>query len=91
MVALMVTVRGNRAGNPAAVTFRLVDRYDAGNRISAMMRTTGFSLSLASQMQVDGRVTELGVHPAYRAVPFDAYVAGLGERGIAIEEVGAGS
>ncbi len=91
LVALMVTVRGNRAGNPAAVTFRLVDRYDAGNRISAMMRTTGFSLSLASQMQVDGRVTELGVHPAYRAVPFDAYVAGLGERGIAIEEVGAGS
>jgi lysine 6-dehydrogenase len=90
LVALLVTAEGAAAGPAGAaatnrVAFRLVDRFDAEHGISAMMRTTGFSLSITAQMQVDGRVRERGVRPAYLAVPFEAYVTELAKRGIRIE------
>ena len=52
-----------------------------------MMRTTGYSLSITGQMQVDGRVTAKGVHTPDEAVPFREYVTELGKRGIKIEEL----
>jgi lysine 6-dehydrogenase len=87
LVALQVQVAGKRAGKPHSVTFRLIDYYDAKHGISAMMRTTGYSLSITGQMQVDGRVKAKGVHTPDEAMPFDAYVSELGKRGIRIEEI----
>ena len=52
-----------------------------------MMRTTGYSLSITGQMQVDGRVTAKGVHTPDEAIPFGAYVTELAKRDIKIEEV----
>ncbi len=80
---------GDRAEGkkPARVTFRLIDYYDAQHGISAMMRTTGYSLSITGQMQVDGRVKAKGVHTPDEAMPFDEYVSELGKRGIRIEEI----
>lgn len=85
-VALQVEVTGQKDGKPARVTFRLIDRYDEQHGISAMMRTTGYSLSITGQMQVDGRVELKGVHTPDEAMPFAAYVSELGRRGIRIEE-----
>ena len=76
-----------KAGKPARVTFRLIDRYDAKHGISAMMRTTGYSLSITGQMQADGRVTLKGVHTPDEAIPFRAYVEELAARGVRIEEL----
>ena len=87
LVALQVQVAGQRAGKPGNVTFRLIDYYDAQHGISAMMRTTGYSLSITGQMQVDGRVKEKGVHTPDEAIPFGAYVAELAKRGVKIEEI----
>jgi lysine 6-dehydrogenase len=87
LVALQVEVTGKKAAEPAKVTFRLIDYYDAKQGISAMMRTTGYSLSITGQMQVDGRVTAKGVHTPDEAVPFRDYVTELARRGIKIEEV----
>ena len=87
LVALQVQVTGQKVGKPARVTFRLLDYYDAQHGISAMMRTTGYSLSITGQMQVDGRVTAKGVHTPDEAMPFDAYVGELDKRGIRIEEL----
>lgn len=87
LVALQVQVTGKRAGKDHAVTFRLIDYYDAKHGISAMMRTTGYSLSITGQMQVDGRVKLKGVHTPDEAMPFDDYVRELGKRGIRIEEI----
>jgi lysine 6-dehydrogenase len=87
LVALQVRVSGQNGGKPKKVTFRLIDYYDAQHGISAMMRTTGYSLSITGQMQVDGRVKEKGVHTPDEAIPFDAYVAELARRGIKIEEI----
>jgi translation initiation factor IF-3 len=87
LVALQVHVAGRKNGKPQAVTFRLIDYYDCEHGISAMMRTTGYSLSITGQMQADGRVTRKGVHTPDEAVPFQAYVDELGRRGVRIEEL----
>jgi lysine 6-dehydrogenase len=87
LVALQVQVTGQKGGKPGRVTFRLIDYYDAGHGISAMMRTTGYSLSITGQMQVDGRVKAKGVHTPDEAMPFDDYVSELARRGIRIEEL----
>lgn len=87
LVALRVRVTGTRAGQPATVTFELIDRYDEATGISAMMRTTGYSLALTGILQVDGTIAAAGVHTPDEAVPFGAYVDGLGRFGVAITEV----
>ena len=87
LVALQVQVTGKKQGKATSVTFRLLDYYDAKHGISAMMRTTGYSLAITGQMQVDGRVTAKGVHTPDEAIPFRDYVSELGKRGIRIEEI----
>ena len=87
LVALQVQVTGARQGKASSETFRLLDYYDAQHGISAMMRTTGYSLSITGQMQVDGRVVAKGVHTPDEAIPFRDYVTELGKRGIRIEEI----
>jgi len=85
LVALQVVARGARGGRPATVAFRLLDYFDSRHQVSAMMRTTGYSLSVTAQMQLDGRIAESGVRAAYEVTPFEAYVAELEQRGIVVE------
>jgi lysine 6-dehydrogenase len=87
LVALQVQVSGRKEGRQHTVRFRLIDYYDAEHGISAMMRTTGYSLSITGQMQADGRIKEKGVRTPDEAVPFRAYVEELGRRGVRIEEL----
>jgi lysine 6-dehydrogenase len=87
LVALQVQVSGTKDGKKRQIGFRLIDFFDAERGISAMMRTTGYSLSVTGQMQADGRVTLKGVHTPDEAIPFRAYVAELGKRGVRIEEL----
>ena len=87
LVALQVVVSGVEDGVRREVGFRLIDYYDVEHGISAMMRTTGYSLSITGQMQADGRVTRKGVRTPDEAMPFPSYVEELGKRGIRIEEI----
>ena len=87
LVALRVEVAGAKDGKPLRTVFQLIDRYDTEHRISAMMRTTGYSLSITGQMQADGRVTAKGVHTPDEAMPFRGYVDELARRGIRFEEL----
>ena len=86
VVALRVVVTGTKADRPATVRFELVDYYDSSLGISAMMRTTGYSLALTGVMQAGGRVTRAGVHTPDEAVPFREYVDGLARFGVRIQE-----
>ncbi len=90
VVALRVVVSGESQGAPASTTFDLLDWYDREHRISAMMRTTGFSLSLTAQLQASGR-TPRGVLTPDEAVPFREYVDGLARHGVMINERPAAS
>ena len=86
LVALRVEVRGGgRDGRQVA--WQLLDYFDEARGISAMMRTTGYSLAITGLMQVDGRIAAPGVHTPDETVPFGAYLAELAKRGIEIREL----
>jgi lysine 6-dehydrogenase len=86
LVALRVVVKGAKGGAPATRTFDLVDRYDEARGVSAMMRTTGYSLSITGLMQVRGAVKPAGVHTPDECIPAREYIDGLKKRGIDIKE-----
>lgn len=86
LVALRVTVTGKKGGKPVTHAFELVDRHDAKHGISAMMRTTGFSLSITGQLQAAGLVAPAGVHTPDECMPGERYVAELAKRGILIRQ-----
>lgn len=84
LVAMRVEVRGEKEGGSRTIRYELVDYYDEENGITAMMRTTGYSLAITALMQADGRIEEKGVRTPDRAVPADAYVKELAARGVVI-------
>ena len=84
LVALRVEVRDK---NGKRVAWQLLDYSDEAHGISAMMRTTGYSLAIIGMMQVDGRVRALGVQTPDEAVTFGDYVSELAKRGVEIREI----
>jgi lysine 6-dehydrogenase len=85
LVALRVVVKGTKDHAPRTVQYDMLDRFDEERGITAMMRTTGYSLSVTTLMQMDGRVRELGVRTPDEAIPADEYIRELAGRGIEIE------
>ncbi|MFO7260217.1 MAG: saccharopine dehydrogenase C-terminal domain-containing protein [bacterium] len=84
LVALRVEVEGEKDGKPRRIVYDLLDYYDEQTGISAMERTTGFSLAITGVMQVDGRIAKRGVFTPDQGVPAEAYVAELDRRGVRI-------
>jgi lysine 6-dehydrogenase len=84
LVALRIEVTG-KDGTHAA--WQMIDRYDRENGVSAMMRTTGYSLSITGLMQVDGRIPARGVATPDEVVPYGDYVRELRQRGVEITEI----
>jgi lysine 6-dehydrogenase len=80
LVALRVEADGRKDGRPHRVTFDLIDYRDERTGITAMERTTGFSLSITGQMQALGRVRSNGVLTPDLAIPADAYIEELRTR-----------
>ncbi|MBI4540770.1 MAG: saccharopine dehydrogenase NADP-binding domain-containing protein [Gemmatimonadetes bacterium] len=90
LVAMRVEVQGEKDGRPLTVRYELLDFYDEENGITAMERSTGYSLSITGLMQMDGRITERGVRTPDGCVPVDAYLAELARRGIEIRKTESG-
>ncbi|MFI5311454.1 MAG: saccharopine dehydrogenase family protein [Gemmatimonadales bacterium] len=86
LVALRVIVEGTRGGKSITHTWELVDRYDEGKGISAMERTTGYSLAITGQLQAEGATRPAGVHTSDECMPGERYIAELARRGIVIHE-----
>lgn len=87
LVALRVEVRGSAGGTPRRLVWELVDRADEKHGISAMMRATGYSLSITGQMQVRGEIQPPGVHTPDECVPAPRYIDELAKRGVRIRQV----
>ena len=88
LVALRVEVDGEKGGRSARVVFDLVDWFDEERGISAMERSTGYSLSVIGQMQATGRVGQPGVRTPDSAVPDHDYITELALRGVRIHRSG---
>lgn len=86
LVALRIIVSGTKHGKAAKTVFDLIDYYDEAHHISAMMRTTGYSLALTGAIQARRQVIRFGVTTPDEGMPYDRYVDGLKERGIVIRE-----
>lgn len=87
LVALRVIVEGTKDGKAKRVGWELLDYYDEARGISAMMRTTGFSLSITGQMQARGEITPPGVWTPDECVPAARYVEELERRGVHVREI----
>ena len=85
LVALRVEVEGERDGAPLLLRWDLLDRFHAETGITAMMRTTGFSLAITGALQAAGDV-EPGVWTPDEGVPAAAYIDALKQRGVEIRE-----
>jgi lysine 6-dehydrogenase len=89
LVALRVVVQGTAAGKPKTVVFELLDYFDTQLGISAMERTTGYSLAVTGVMQVRQQVAGAGVLTPDEAMPPELYIEELAKRGINIRQVPA--
>jgi lysine 6-dehydrogenase len=90
LLALRVMVSGSKGGTPATRQFDLIDRYDEKHGISAMMRTTGYSLSITGQMQARREVGPPGVWTPDECIPAKRYIDELRKRGMDVRETATG-
>lgn len=81
----VVLLRVSAFGEGRAVC-ELVDRYDADTKLSAMMRTTGFSTSIVAQMMARGEIGEAGAHLQEESIPGDVFIRELARRNIVIRD-----
>ncbi len=82
LVALRVIATGDKGGTPTTITYDVFDRADETTGISAMERTTGFTLSIAGLFMGRGVFEGGGAAPAYAIMPYDPYVEELASRGV---------
>jgi len=87
LVALRVFADGKKAGKPKRIGWEMVDYYDEDNGISAMERSTGYSLSITGQMQARGEIGKAGVFTPDEAIPAEKYIRELAQRGVMIREM----
>lgn len=80
LVVIHVTVRGRKNGKRAEIVYFMIDYYDDKNRMTAMMRTTGFPVSIVAQMAAQHRIPP-GAYPVEAGVPPDAFIAEARRRG----------
>ncbi len=84
VVALRVLVSGTKAGAPVTRQYNLLDYYDAEHGITAMMRVTGYTLSITGQLMASGALAS-GVYTPDEVFPGDRYIAELASRGINVQ------
>jgi lysine 6-dehydrogenase len=77
-------VEGDKDGSELLLRWDLLDRFDPVTGITAMMRTTGYSLAITGALQAAGDV-EPGVWTPDEGVPAEAYIEALARRGVEIQ------
>jgi lysine 6-dehydrogenase len=83
LVVLRVEAEGSVGGARRTVRYDLLDRADTDHGISAMMRTTGYSLAAVARLQAAGGISP-GAHTPSACVPLDDYLGALSARGIEV-------
>ncbi|MDX2183667.1 MAG: saccharopine dehydrogenase C-terminal domain-containing protein [Gemmatimonadaceae bacterium] len=83
LVAARVLVEGTKGGSAARRQWDIVDRADEARGLTAMMRCTGFTLSIVTQLQIAKQVPA-GVQTMDSGVPAEPYIAALGARGVQV-------
>jgi len=82
VVLLKVMSQGIQQGEKRSREYLLIDSYDKKNNITAMMRTTGYPVSITAQMIENGTIQERGVFCPEEIVPPTLFFRELKKRNI---------
>ena len=85
LVVVRVDVTGLQGGTETRIRFEVTDRQDPATGLTAMARTTGFSLSITALMQARGQLRP-GAGTPDEIVPPALYIEELRKRGIHAEQ-----
>ncbi|MFC7394068.1 saccharopine dehydrogenase family protein [Scopulibacillus cellulosilyticus] len=86
VVLARVRVGGVLNNHEAACEYEMVTTYDRENKVTAMARSTAYSISVVAQMIGSGLVDQTGVFAPEKIVPGDIYIKEMGKRGVVIKE-----
>lgn len=81
-VVLRVTATGTRDGKRVRLAWDLLDKEDEEAGVSAMERTTGYTLAIVGLLMGRDVIETTGVMPPDEGIPSDRYLEELGRRGI---------
>ncbi len=84
VVLLKVLSRGIKNGKKKSREYLMIDYYDTKHDITAMMRTTGYPVSITTQMIENGTIQERGVFCPEEIIPPTSFFAELKKRDIII-------
>ena len=89
VVLIRVTLEGRIGAQTLRRTYDCVDHYDPQAKLTAMQRTTGFSVAIVAQELASGRVKRRGTVPQEKAIDGQPYLEALGQRNIrfSLEEI----
>lgn len=85
LVALRVIAAGTKDGRPLTHHWDLLDWQDETTGITAMERTTGYTLAIVGLLMGRDVIATAGVMPPDEGIPAEAYLAELAKRGIDIQ------
>ncbi len=83
LVVARVEVAGEKRGEASRVRYEVIDYQDPVTGITAMARTTGFTLAIVALMQARGEIAA-GVGTPDETIPAQTYINELEERGIRV-------
>ena len=84
LVVMRVVVSGEVGGQPRTITYQMLDFNDEETGVTAMMRTTGYSLAATACLQASGAIRP-GVQTASECVPVADYLRALSASGVVVE------
>lgn len=86
VVLLKVISEGYKNKKKMCLEYSMIDYYDEKNNITAMMRTTGYPVSIIAQMIENGLINERGVFCPEEIVPCKPFFEELKKRNIIIKK-----
>ncbi len=84
VVLLRVTVLGKKKDQWVEEVYEVIDHYNQEQEMTALMRTTGFSLAIIAGMIAEKKIQQYGVLTQEESIPTDLYIEKLAERGIKV-------
>lgn len=86
VVLLKVNSQGEKNGKKLYLNYSLIDYFNEKEKLTAMMRTTGFPISIIAQMLERKIITKSGVYCPEEIVPSEQFFIELAKRGINIKK-----
>jgi len=82
VVLLKVMSQGTKNGKHVSREYLVIDYYDSAQQMTAMMRTTGFPVSITAQMIENGTIEDRGVFCPEEIIPPRVFFQELKKRNI---------